>query len=163
MNPANRARLARRIAVVAEHALSTRQVVTPLDVLVGIGWLPAARVEAWRRAPEPYLERVAEINLTRLSTTLRLLEAWARRHHLTPSETVYVAWTRDRHRLRFTKTGNAHLERAWRTHWISPALTDAKQARRTRQPTTAAPTPHTSRPTTPRATPDHQHSDARAR
>jgi hypothetical protein len=96
-------------------------------VLVGIGWLPAEQVEAWRRGRVPYLERVAGVNLAKLSTALRLLGAWARRHHLTPSETVYVAWTSDRHRLRFTKTGDAVVERAWRTHWISPALTEAKQ------------------------------------
>lgn len=162
VNPANQARLARRIAVVADHALSTRQVVTPLEVLVGIGWLPAAQVEAWRRGRVPYLERVADVNLARLSTALRLLGDWARRRHLTPSETVYVAWTRDRHRLCFTKTGNAHLERVWRTHWISPALTDAKQARRTRQPTTAGPTTAHTGPTASRATHGHQHGDARA-
>jgi hypothetical protein len=49
MNPPRRAKLAARIAEVAGHALSTRQVVSPIEVLVGIGWLPAAQVEAWRR------------------------------------------------------------------------------------------------------------------
>jgi hypothetical protein len=139
MNKANQATLARRIAAVAGHALATDQVVTPLDVLVGIGWLPAAQVQAWRRGRVPYLERVAGVNLAKLSTALRLLGDWAGRHHLTPSETVYVAWTSDRHRLRFTKTGDAGVERAWRTHWISPALTETKQARRTRQQATAGP------------------------
>jgi hypothetical protein len=124
VNKANQATLARRISTVAEHALATDQVVTPLDVLVGIGWLPAAQVEAWRRGRVPYLERVAGVNLAKVSTALRLLGDWARRHHLTPSQTVYVAWTSDRHRLRFTKTGDAAVERAWRTHWISPALTE---------------------------------------
>lgn len=139
MNKANQAKLARQIATAAGHALSTRQVVTPLDVLVGIGWLPAAQVEAWRRGRVTYLERIAGVNLAKLSIALRLLGDWARRHHLTPSETVYVAWTRDRHRLRFTKTGDAVVERAWRTHWISPALSEAKRARHTRQETTAGP------------------------
>jgi hypothetical protein len=80
----------------------------------------------------PYLERVAEANLARLNTALQLLGEWARHRHLNPSETVYVAWTRDRHRLRFTRTGNPHLERTWRTHWISPALTEAKRERTSR-------------------------------
>jgi hypothetical protein len=139
VNNLNRARLARRIAAVAGHALATNQVVTPLEVLVGIGWLPTAQVEAWRRGRVPYLERVAGVNLAKVNTALRLLGGWARRHHLTASETVYVAWTSDRHRLRFTKTGDADLERAWRTHWISPALTQAKQTRRTRQQATGSP------------------------
>jgi len=129
VNPANRAELERQIAVVATSALSARQVVAPVEVLIGVGWLNAADVEAWRRGRVPYLERVATANLAKLSTALRLLRGWAHRSRLTPSETVYVAWTRDRHRLRFTRTGDVNIERAYRTHWISPALAEAKRAR----------------------------------
>jgi hypothetical protein len=129
VNPANRAKLERQIAAVATAALSARQIVTPIEVLIGIGWLNAADAEAWRRGRVPYLERVATANLAKLSTALRLLRGWADRTRLTPSETVYVAWTRDRHRLRFTKTGDVNIERAYRTHWISPALVEAKRAR----------------------------------
>jgi len=130
MNSANQAALTRRIAVVAQQALAARQIVTPVEVLVGVGWLPADQVEAWRRGRVPYLERVAGVNLAKLSTALRLLAGWANSNQLTPGETVYVAWTRDRHRLRFTKTGDPNIERAWRTHWISPALSEAKRAAR---------------------------------
>lgn len=129
MNPARHARLERKIAAVAASALSARQVVTPVEILIGIGWLNTAQVEDWRRGRVPYLERVATANLAKLSTALRLLHGWAQRNQLTPSETSYVAWTRDRHRLRFTKTGDANLERAYRTHWISPILAEAKRAR----------------------------------
>ncbi len=129
MNPANRAKVERQIAVAATSALSARQVVTPVEVLIGVGWLNAADVEAWRRGRVPYLERVATANLAKLSIALRMLRGWAHRNGLTPSETVYVAWTRDRHRLRFTKTGDVNIERAYRTHWISPALTEAKRAK----------------------------------
>lgn len=130
MNPANRVRLERKIATVAASALSARQVVTPVEILIGIGWLTTAQVEDWRRGRVPYLERVATANLAKLSTALRLLHGWAQRNRLTPSETIYVAWTRDRHRLRFTKTGDTNLERAYRTHWISPIPAEAKNARR---------------------------------
>jgi len=129
VNPANRAKLDRRIAATATSALRARQVVTPVEVLIVVGWLNAADVEAWRRGRVRYLERVATANLAKLSTALRLLRDWAHRNHLTPSETVYVAWTRDRHPLRFTKTGDVNIERAYRTHWVSPALADAKRAR----------------------------------
>ncbi len=103
MNPANRAGLERKIASVAASALSARQVVTPVEILIGIGWLNTARVEDWRRGRVPYLERVATANLAKLSTALRLLHGWARRNRLTPSETIYLAWTRDRHRLRLLR------------------------------------------------------------
>jgi hypothetical protein len=130
VNPANRAKLEQRIAAAATAALRDRQVVAPVEVLIGIGWLNPADVEAWRRGRVPYLERVATANLAKLSIALRLLRRWANHNGLTPSETVYVAWTRDRHRLRFTRTGDVNLERAYRIHWVSPALAEAKRVRR---------------------------------
>jgi hypothetical protein len=39
---------------------------------------------------------------------------------LRPSETIYVSWTEDRRRLRFSKSGDPNLERAYRTHWLPP-------------------------------------------
>jgi ribosomal protein S7 len=83
MNPSNRAKVAARIAEVAGHALFSRQVVTPIEVVAGIGWLPAAQVESWRRGRVVYLERVAVANLAKLNTALRLLADWARQRGLT--------------------------------------------------------------------------------
>jgi hypothetical protein len=48
---------------------------------------------------------------------------------LTPSETVYVARTRDRRRLRFSVSGKSDIELAYRTHWVSPDLSAAKTER----------------------------------
>ncbi|MGH3754451.1 MAG: hypothetical protein ACRDRP_17475 [Pseudonocardiaceae bacterium] len=47
-----------------------------------------------------------------------------------PSETGYVAWTRGRRPLRFSVSGAPEIERAYRTHWISPELSAAKRNRR---------------------------------
>ncbi len=48
---------------------------------------------------------------------------------LHPSETAYVARTRDRRRLQFSVTGKAEIELAYRTHSVSPALSEAKRSR----------------------------------
>ena len=48
---------------------------------------------------------------------------------LKPSETAYVARTRDRRPLRFSKSGDPAIERAYRTHWVSPELSERKRAR----------------------------------
>jgi len=127
VNPANERRLAQRIAAAAEAALADRKVVTSIDVLVGIGWLSAADADLWRQGRLPYLERAATANLKKLGTALRLFRRWAELNGLQPSETVYVAWTRDRRRLRFSKTGEAGVERAYRTHWVSPGLANAQR------------------------------------
>jgi hypothetical protein len=46
-----------------------------------------------------------------------------------PSETGYVARTRDRRALRFSVSGSPEIERAYRTHWVSPELSAAKRER----------------------------------
>jgi hypothetical protein len=48
---------------------------------------------------------------------------------LQPSETAYVARTRDRRPLRFSRSGDDAIERAYRTHWVSPELSEAKRQR----------------------------------
>lgn len=46
-----------------------------------------------------------------------------------PSETGYVARTRDRRPLRFSVSGASGIERAYRTHWVAPELSAAKRER----------------------------------
>jgi hypothetical protein len=120
MNPDNTAKLERRIASAAATALAKHGFVTPIDVLIGVGWLEPAHVERWRHGRVAYLERVATANLRKLGTALRLLRRWAEHHGLTPRETVYITRTRDRRPLRFSASGDANIERAYRTHWVSP-------------------------------------------
>jgi hypothetical protein len=40
---------------------------------------------------------------------------------------TYVSRTGDRHRRRFSKSGDLAIEQAYRTHWVSPQLSMAKQ------------------------------------
>lgn len=47
----------------AEQAPARQRYVTPIDVLVGLGWLRPAHVEDWRRGRVPYLERVTVASL----------------------------------------------------------------------------------------------------
>jgi len=119
--------LERRVVAAANAALDRNRFVAPVDVLTGLGWLRAEHAEAWRRGRVPYLERVTVASLGKLGKALRILRRWAERRGLQPRETVYVSWTKGRHRLRFTKTGDENLERAYRTHWISPELMAAKR------------------------------------
>jgi hypothetical protein len=112
--------LERRVQAAAAAALNRNRFVAPIDVLTGLGWLRPQHAEAWRRGRVPYLERVTVANLSKLSRALRILRRWAERSGLQPRETVYVSRTNGRRRLRFTKTGDQNLERAYRTHWVSP-------------------------------------------
>jgi hypothetical protein len=127
----NRGDIERRVARAAEAALAKRTFVTAIDVLVGVGWLEPRRVDEWRQGRVDYLERVTVANLGKISAAMRSLRRWAQARGLKPSETAYLARTRDRRPLRFSKSGDAGIERAYRTHWVSPELSERKRARMT--------------------------------
>jgi len=114
--------LERRVAGAAEAALAERQVVSPVDVLVGLGWLAPSQVAAWRQGRLETLEGALTVSPAKLSAALGLLEPWAHDRGLVASETAYVARTPDRRALRFSERGDADVERAYRTHWLSPEL-----------------------------------------
>ncbi len=96
--------LERPVLSAANAALDRNGFVAPIDVLTGLGWLRTEHAEAWRRGRVPYLERVTVASLGKLSRALRILRRWAQQRGLQPRETVYVSWTKSRHRLRFTRT-----------------------------------------------------------
>lgn len=122
-------KLERRVVQAAEAALADRHVVAAIDVLLGIGWLSQSHVDEWYQGRIECLEDVMSVNPTKISAALHLFRHWAERRGLVPSETEYVARTRDRRPLRFSTSGDAAVERGYRTHWVSPDLSEAKRQR----------------------------------
>ena len=110
-----------RIVRATAALLAKGNVVAPVDVLIGMGLLTPQRLEDWRRGRVPYLEKVIECNLTRLSRLLRILRFHAHDLNLVPSVTVYSRWGKGpKHHLRFTKTGDAKIEEAYARHFVWP-------------------------------------------
>ncbi len=122
-------RLEPRVIEAAEAALAARGFATAIDVLAGLGWLPPSSERAWRQGRIPYLERAVTANLSKVSSAMGHFQRWAANRGLRPSETAYVARTRDRRPLRFSKSGKPPIELAYRTHWVSPDLSDRKRER----------------------------------
>lgn len=129
MNPKNRKKLADRIVTAAETTLAAQYYVSPVDMLVGIGWLDPGTVNRWRRGQIECLEAVIQTDLARTSEAMRLFRAWATAKELLASETDYMARTPQRQRLRFSRSGNPTIERLYRTHWVSPELSERKRER----------------------------------
>jgi hypothetical protein len=105
MNPKNRNALEKRVVKAAEAALAARGYASPIDVLVGIGWLDAGKLEQWRRGQVDYLESAVQTNLSRISEAMKLFRSWAAERGLSASETSYVARSPQRQALRFSKSG----------------------------------------------------------
>lgn len=106
-----------RIVSAVDSILANRKIVAPVDVLVRMDLLSPEDLEEWRRGRVPYLERVINCNLTRLSRLLRVLRFHAHDLNLDPVRTAYMRWGKEpKQRLRFTKTGEPRLEEAYATH-----------------------------------------------
>jgi hypothetical protein len=110
-----------KISRAVEMILAKDKVVRPIDVLVGMHLLSRDDLDAWRFSRVPYLEKVIDCNLTRLSRLLRILRFHVHDLNLVPSVTAYMRHGRGpKRQLRFTKTGDARLEKAYATHFIWP-------------------------------------------
>src|SRR5260221_9982291 len=112
MNSKNRAQLASRVGDAANAALAARGFATAIDVPAGIGWLSADSLKRWRHGQVPYLERVVQASLPRISEAMRVFRAWGTGKALRPSETDYRTWGNKRRPLRFSKSGHPNVE-----HW----------------------------------------------
>ncbi len=121
--------LERRVVAAAEAALGDRGYLSAIDVLIGLGWLTPGQVDRWRQGRVEYLERVTNANLHKVSSAMAIFRRWATARGLKPSEVAYVARSRDRRPLRFSASGDPAIERAYRTHWVSPKLSEAKRER----------------------------------
>jgi hypothetical protein len=94
MNRKNRNALAERVVKAAEAALAAQDYVSPIDVLVGIGWLDVRTVERWRRGQIDCLERAVRTNLPRISEAMKLLRSWATGKKLVRKpDALCCAWT----------------------------------------------------------------------
>ena len=91
---------------------------TPVDVLMDIGTLDKAKYEDWLCGRIPYLEAVCNANLHKLTEILKQIRDCAAEKSLKPSQTDYRQRGSKSRLLRFTKTGNPHLEKAYSTHYI---------------------------------------------
>ena len=110
-----------RITRAVDKLLAGGKVVAPVDVLVQMDLLDPKRLEDWRRGRVPYLEKVIDCNLTRVSRLLRILRFHAHDLKLKPSVTAYMRWGKGpKQRLRFTKTGDRKLEEAYTRHFVWP-------------------------------------------
>ena len=62
--------LEERVIRAAHAALARNRFVSPVDVLVGLGWLPQTRLDEWRQGRVDTLETVVSANLSKVSQSM---------------------------------------------------------------------------------------------
>ncbi|MFN7919477.1 MAG: hypothetical protein U0Q16_05235 [Bryobacteraceae bacterium] len=117
-----------RAILSAEGALAQQQFVSAIDVLLRMQLLAPSHVAAWRAGRVECLEEVIQGSPAKISAAIVAFREWARQKGLRPSETRYVRTTREGTLdLRFSFSGDEATEQAFRTHYVSPALSERKQ------------------------------------
>jgi hypothetical protein len=128
LHPDRQDELRERVVRAAEAALADHQYVSAIDILTGTRLLAPTHVESWRKGRTDYLERVIQANLKKISLSMAMFRQWALANGLKPSETRYVRRTRaGTVDLQFSKSGDPAIEKSYRTHYVSPALSERKQ------------------------------------
>jgi hypothetical protein len=124
----NRTELTLRIKAAAGQALAAKGHISAVEVLMTMGRLTKTNYERWRLRQTPCLEAVLTGNLSQHQFLLRTLRSHARDElHLKPSRTVYMSWGDGRRQpLRFSKSGNSHIEQLYSTHYLNGKLKAAK-------------------------------------
>jgi hypothetical protein len=129
LDPEDRTKLGERVRAAAERALARQGYVSPVDLLLGLGWLDASHLKRWTLGQAAFLEAGIQTNPRRVSEALRCFRTWASEKGLRPSETDHVSRTPERSILRFSESGESGIERGYGTHWVSPDLGERERQR----------------------------------
>ena len=118
----NRRELEQAAIDAAGRCLKAKGYIAMVDVLMELGLLSREDHQRWRIRQVPFLERIVHGNLSRLNAVLRAVRANSVRGNLNASWTAYVSWGKGRRQpLRFSKSGDPNLERAYATHYLTPS------------------------------------------
>ena len=121
-------KLEERVYRAAESALARQHYVSVIDVLCGMGLLASSAVDSWHKGRIDFLEREIQGSLNKISSSIAIFQRWAHEKALKPSETDYVRSARSGTvPLQFSKSGDPQIEKVFRTHYVSPELSERKQ------------------------------------
>ena len=115
-----RQQLSSKISTVTSELLREKGYISFVDLLVKLGYLNPKDYENWRFKRVPYLERVIKVNLSTINFIVKTVRLNSLNENLKPSWTGYMSWGKGRRiPLRFSKSGDENIERAYATHFIT--------------------------------------------
>lgn len=118
----NRTELAAKLGPVTVEILREKGYVSFVDVFIKLGYLDPKECENWRMKRVPYLEHVIQCNLTRITLIMKTVRQNCLRGNCRESWTGYNSWGKGpKIPLRFSKSGQPSIERAYATHFLKPA------------------------------------------
>lgn len=116
----NNAELEKKIKIIINELSDKKGFACPVDILLGLDYLSQKDYMDWRNGKVEYLEKVCKINLSKLSTINRTIKQIAVKMNFKPSWTAYNKYGKGlKISLRFSKTGDKNIEKAYSTHWVN--------------------------------------------
>ena len=115
----NRQQILSKLRTTTTELLQQKGYIAAVDVFMKLGYLDPKDYENWRLKRVPCLERVIKVNLSQINFIMKALRRGCLDAKLKPSWTGYSSWGKGRKiRLRFSKSGDENIERAYATHFI---------------------------------------------
>ena len=93
--------------------------ISSVDVLMKLEYLNKKGYEDWRFGRVPYLERVCNTNLSKLTLINSLIKKFANELKLKGSITEYHKHSgKVKRKLQFSKSGDSKIEKLYSTHYL---------------------------------------------
>ena len=115
----NRNDLEKKLSPITSKLLKKQGYICFIDVFIALGYLDKKEVELWRMKRIPYLEKCIQVNLGRIGFIIKTVRSNCIKGKLKESYTTYNSWGKGRKvPLRFSKSGQASIEKIYATHFI---------------------------------------------
>lgn len=93
--------------------------VCTVDILMQLNYLSKKDYEDWQFGRIDYLEKVCQVNLSKLTLINKLIRKYSTELSLKSSWTGYNQYRKGvKRRLRFSKSGNRTIEERYATHFV---------------------------------------------
>ncbi|MCX6354115.1 MAG: hypothetical protein NTZ78_04320 [Candidatus Aureabacteria bacterium] len=123
----NRQELQTKLCIVTSEILREKGYISVVDVFMKLGYLDRKDYEVWRSRRVPCLEDVIRVSPTRINFIMRILRRNSVNGRLKLSWTAYMSWGKGtKTPLRFSKSGEAAIERAYATHFVKGKMNYGK-------------------------------------
>ncbi len=99
--------------------LNEKDYVAPVEVFMTMGHLKEKEYMRWRNGQVPCLERVIEVNLSKINRILRIIKMYAHDLNMKKSITIYHKWGKGKKTaLRFSISRENNIEDSYSGHFL---------------------------------------------
>lgn len=115
----NKKELDKKIKAICHDLRYNQGYISSIAVLIKLNYLSTDNIKKWKTGQILYLEKVCNVNLSKLSLINKTIKKYALELNLKSSVTAYMKVGKgNKKKLIFSKTRNKNIEIAYSTHYI---------------------------------------------